>query len=89
MEAKYTSVDEFDAMGACPKFKGPGISQYDRGVHIMQPINDWATKHVDDDFAKRETDRVVYLLNLAYEAGRQSMAKDLRNLLGAVAVERR
>lgn len=70
------------AYGTEHKFIGPNMPQYANGVHLMQPMNDWANKCIPDlAHANASAKRIVWLLTAAYEAGRKSMAQDLKNLL--------
>lgn len=76
-------------MGFAPEFSGPGMARHQRGVRVMQPLNEWAAKHVDDALAKDQADHVVWLLEQAFKAGREDMARELRLLIGAAAEDHR
>jgi hypothetical protein len=79
--ARYSYRDESDAMGFAPAFQGPGLSRYASQVHVMQPMNDWATQHTDEKSARHEADRIVWLLEEAFEAGRRAAFAELRTLI--------
>jgi hypothetical protein len=88
-EARYTCRDEQDALGVAVTFRGPGLSRYISQVHVMQPMNEWATHHADEDMMRREAERILWMLDAAFEAGREAAFAELRQLIGAVAIERR
>jgi hypothetical protein len=78
---RYSYRDETDAMGFAPAFKGPGLSRYASHVHVMQPMNEWATQHADASMARHEAERIVWLLDEAFEAGRRAAFAELRALI--------
>lgn len=82
-QALYSYRDDRDAMGFAPAFRGPGLPQHANGVHVMQPMNEWATRHADEDMMRREADRILWFLNAAFEAGRKAAFADLRRFIGA------
>lgn len=70
------------AFGIEHKFSGPNMPQYANGIHLMQPMNDWANKCMPNiEHADRDAKMIVNMLRLAYEAGRDSMAYDIKKLL--------
>jgi hypothetical protein len=85
----YTYVDKSDALGWAPEFRGPGLPQHCCGVHLMQPMNEWATKHASGESAAHEAERILRLLECAYEAGKRDAKKEIRELLGAAPTETR
>lgn len=78
----YDRLNGHTAFGTVHEFHGPNLPRYTNGVHILQPMNDWATQHFTSEYSDREAQKIVHLLYAAYEAGRQSMQKDIQNLLG-------
>jgi hypothetical protein len=81
-KAPYTYVEETDALGFAPRFTGPGISRHDRGVRPQQPMNEWASKHVDDAYSRDQAAQIARLLNVAFQAGREDMRAEFRRTLG-------
>ena len=72
-----------DAYGTTIFARGPGLSPnaYYNRLHLLQPLNDWAAKHYDP---ARERQNLVLLLNEAYEAGRESLKRELAALITPV-----
>lgn len=58
------------------QFRGPGLSYHYSDVAVLDPSED----------GTYSGDKISVMLAQAYEAGRDSMAKDLRRLLGVVGV---
>jgi len=70
------------AFGNAYCFTGPNISRYSNSIHLLQPFNEWASLQWTEDYSDSESRKIVGMLNAAYEAGRQSMSQDIRELLG-------
>lgn len=81
IKGTYSVSKSTNAMGVEHTFCGPGMSRY-LGVNFQQPNNPWATSRVGESDADSDAERVALMLCRAYEAGRKSMAADLRELLG-------
>lgn len=79
---QYQRQDNENAFGDTHRFIGPNISRWGRNIQIFQPFNDWAKEHWTKEYSDKEAQKIVWLLNAAYEAGRQSMQQDLKHLLG-------
>jgi hypothetical protein len=65
------------ALGTEHKFHGPGLSQYANGVHLMQPMNEWATKSVTSEDAEHAAETIRRLLVAAYQAGHEAARREL------------
>lgn len=76
----YKVVKNDTAFGDVHYFIGPKLSRYDY-AHLMQPFNEWAKEQWDESSSHLNAQRIVSCLNAAYEAGRESMAEDIKNLL--------
>lgn len=88
-DPRYTVKKASDALGITYEFRGPGMPQYANDLHFLQPLNEWATKSMAVDElgeSKRDlsldAERVRGFLNAAFEAGREDMKREFRNLLG-------
>jgi hypothetical protein len=81
----YSVTETTTALGVAHEFHGPGMARISPPLYFMQPLNEAATLSVNDgdNVARIDADRVTSLLNAAYEAGRESMADDVRKLIGA------
>ena len=79
---QYQRQDAETAYGDTHQFIGPNLSRWGSHVHLFQPFNYWASQHWTKESSDNEAQTIVYLLNAAYEAGRQSMRDDLKVLLG-------
>ena len=86
----YSVRKSSDALGITHEFYGPGMPQYAKDVHFMQPVNEWAIKCMKEDDEgsglrtsrwDHEADRIVRLLASAFEAGRADMRREFRWLL--------
>jgi hypothetical protein len=71
-----------DAFGSTHQFYGPGLSKFSNSIHILQPFNDWSKEYWSSEYSDRDAENIVGLLNAAYEAGRKSMQRDVKLLLG-------
>lgn len=90
----YTISKSSDALGITHKVHGPGMPQYANELHFIQPLNEWATKCMAVDALAKEdreertpiwdhnAERMLGFLQAAFEAGRQDMRRELRELLG-------
>ena len=78
---RFERKDNYTAFGTTYKFKGPGLSQYVNSVHFLQPCNALATEHFGLEEQENEAKIIASLLHSAFEAGRQSMKADLREIL--------
>jgi hypothetical protein len=72
-----------DAFGVTYEFLGPGLPEYANDIHFMQQMNEWGMKQWSVGRTKDEADRMLQFLYIAFEAGRQDMAAEIRHLLGA------
>ena len=70
------------AFGNTHCFSGPGISRYTNNIHLLQPVNEWASSQWTEEFSDNEASKITCMLNSAYEEGRQSMSQDIKQLLG-------
>lgn len=70
------------AFGNTHCFSGPGISRYTNNIHLLQPVNEWASIHWTEELSNSDSRKIIRMLNTAYEAGRQSMKEDIKELLG-------
>lgn len=78
----YTFKVSTTALGSAHEFIGPGLSQFVCSLHFQQTNNDWAvTCYAKTETSTYQAEYVVMMLHRAYEAGRESMAVDIRNLL--------
>lgn len=73
--------DKGSGFGSTHIFRGPGMPQYVNHVHLLQPFNAWAAEHFNPKRADDDARVIVSLLHAAYEAGRESMKKDIHQLL--------
>lgn len=74
--------DGVDAFGSTHQFYGPGLSRFGNSIHILQPFNDWSKQYWSSEYSDSDAQKIVCLLNAAYEAGRKSMQRDVKILLG-------
>lgn len=81
---KSQRLDNYDAFGTVYKFIGPHLNGYDGyKIHILQPFNEWAQNNWEYPvYSDNEADNISRMLNIAYEAGRDSMRSEFRLLLG-------
>lgn len=78
----YTFKVSTTALGTEHKFIGPGLTEFTPGLHFQQTNNDWAvTCYAKTETSTYQAEFVMTMLCRAYEAGRESMAADIRNLL--------
>jgi hypothetical protein len=78
----YRHIEHGTAFGDVYKFTGPNIGRYHNEVHLLQHFNDWASKNWTPEYRDHDAQKIVWMLNEAYEAGRKSMQKSVRDLLG-------
>ena len=85
MSDGYSFTLSEDAFGVVVELRGPGMPQHANGVHLMQQMNDWASKCLQDD-GKRwydlDAERIVGLLADAFDAGKRARSAEMRELLG-------
>jgi len=79
---KFIRQDGGTAFGDTHRFIGPNLSMFGSEIHLLQPSNKWANEHFTKEYADNDAQKIVFLLNSAYEAGRESMRQDLKRLLG-------
>jgi hypothetical protein len=68
-----------DAYGETVQIRGPGMPMYTNFIHLLQPFNEWASKHYN---VESEKERLTGLLNAAFNAGREDMRAEFRSILG-------
>jgi hypothetical protein len=81
----YSHKIVHDALGVRHEFIGPGMYDVLSGVHLMQLMNEWASKSINDDLNSHcafEADVIKKMLEAAYEAGKDDVKKELRQALG-------
>jgi hypothetical protein len=78
----YQRQDNENALGDTHRFIGPNINRFGSSIQIFQPFNEWAKEHWTKEYSDNEAQKIVYLLNAAYEAGRVSMQQDIKHILG-------
>ncbi len=52
------------------------------GIHLQQPMNEWAAEKVDADWHKTQLGRLESLLEAAYQKGRLDAKWEIREALG-------
>jgi hypothetical protein len=86
MEPKYRFTLSEDALGVVVDLHGPGMPTPPYGVHTQQHLNSWAEEIIRTQPARAscetEAERIVALLDAAYEAGKRARSEELRELLG-------
>jgi hypothetical protein len=78
----YKATTTQTAFGTQHEFTGPGLPQYASGVHLLQPLNEWAAKHASAGRADIEASTIVQMLNAAFEAGQADAKREIRAVLG-------
>lgn len=84
--ARYVVKKSQDALGITHEFHGPGMPRYANDVHFLQPPNEWAVQCMAEketrSWADSHAERIHGFLEAAFEAGREDMKRELRELLG-------
>jgi hypothetical protein len=80
---KYKVTREQTALGIYHRFEGPGLSRFVAGVHLLQPLNEWAAENCAKGMkSDDEAETIVNLLHAAFAAGQDRAMKEIRTLLG-------
>lgn len=52
------------------------------GIHLQQPMNEWASLQVDDDWHTTQLRHLESLLEAAYQEGYKDAKREIRKALG-------
>jgi hypothetical protein len=79
----YKLTRSSDGMGETFEVTGPGMPQFAKSVHFIQELNEFAKGAIAGHLrGAQEAETVARWLALAYLAGREAKAAEVRDVLG-------